>query len=95
MYSMTAIRSSSCYSREFVTAKNNERQGLNKPFALVNFLKIVAANSPDALTRSVTYHHTWVRVGNFDLPQTIDVITASAGKQDAFRVTLSNHKLAK
>jgi hypothetical protein len=49
----------------------------------------------DALTRSVAYHHTWVRVGDYDLPKTIEVITAASGKEEAFSLTLSKHKLAK
>ncbi len=49
----------------------------------------------DALTRSQSFHHTWVRVGKFDLPETIDRVTASTGKQESLRVKLSNHKLAR
>ncbi len=49
----------------------------------------------DALTRSATYHHTWVRLDKYDLPKDIEVITASAGKLESFSLTLSKHKLGK
>jgi hypothetical protein len=49
----------------------------------------------DALTRSIAYHHTWVRVDKFDLPKNIEVITASSGKLESLNIALSKHKLGK
>ncbi len=47
----------------------------------------------DALKSSEAHHQTWERVGSFDLPHTALVVTATAGKQEARRLTLSNWKL--
>ena len=49
----------------------------------------------DALTKSVSHHNTWVRVGSYDLPDLLTVVTAEAGKQTTRTIRLSNHKLAK
>ena len=63
----------------------------------------------DALKSSATYHHTWERVGPFDLPATLTVVTATpgvaadrtpdialpAGKQTARSLKLSEHALLK
>jgi hypothetical protein len=47
----------------------------------------------DALQSSAAHHQTWQRVGAFDLPRTVLVVTASAGKQEARSIKLSNHRL--
>jgi Protein of unknown function (DUF3386) len=47
-----------------------------------------------ALKSSATHRETWQRVGKFDLPVTLGVVTASADKQEVRTVRLSNHKLA-
>jgi hypothetical protein len=49
----------------------------------------------DALTSSASYHHTWERVGGFDLPATVTVVTAKAGGQTARRLKLSGWELLK
>jgi hypothetical protein len=47
----------------------------------------------DALQSSVTHHQTWQRVGKFDLPLATTIVEASAGKQEARSLKLSNHQL--
>ncbi len=47
----------------------------------------------DALKSSDTHHQTWQRVGKFDLPRTVTVVTATAGKLEARSIKLSNLKL--
>jgi uncharacterized GH25 family protein len=49
----------------------------------------------DALKRSDTYHHAWKRVGAFDLPAELTVVTATDGKMEARSLRLSNHELLK
>jgi hypothetical protein len=47
----------------------------------------------DALRSSETCRQTWVRVGAFDLPEGVLTLTAEKGRQEARRLTLSNHRL--
>ena len=48
----------------------------------------------NALTSSETHHQTWKRVGGFDLPEGLLVVTATAdGKQEARSLKLSNFQL--
>ncbi|GIW78759.1 MAG: hypothetical protein KatS3mg105_0566 [Gemmatales bacterium] len=47
----------------------------------------------DKLLRSQTFYHTWKRVGKLDLPESVLVVTASSGKLEAQKLTLSNFKL--
>ncbi|MGE3803673.1 MAG: DUF3386 family protein [Gemmataceae bacterium] len=47
----------------------------------------------DALRSSETFHHTWKRVGKYDLPLSLLVVAASAGKLEARSLTVSNHEL--
>ena len=47
----------------------------------------------DALTSSETHHDTWQRVGAFDLPHETLVVKATAGKQEARSLKLSNVRL--
>jgi hypothetical protein len=63
----------------------------------------------DALTASSSFRHTWKRVGNFDLPATVTVVTAApgvaregppdlavtTGKQSAKSLKLTGHELLK
>jgi hypothetical protein len=46
-----------------------------------------------ALQSSEAHHQAWLRVGKFDLPQTLLVVTAKEGKQEARSLKLSNHQL--
>ena len=48
----------------------------------------------NALKSSQTFHQTWQRVGAFDLPATVTVVTATAGKQEARSLRLTDCKLA-
>ena len=45
------------------------------------------------LKRSEAHHHTWHRVGSFDLPVQPTVITALPARQEARSIKLSNHEL--
>jgi hypothetical protein len=47
----------------------------------------------NALKSSQAFHQTWQRVGAFDLPATVTVVTATAGKQEARRLKLTDCKL--
>lgn len=47
----------------------------------------------DALTSSETYHHTWQRVGAFDLPKETLAVKATAGKMEARSLKLSKIRL--
>lgn len=46
-----------------------------------------------ALKSSEAHHQTWQRVGAFDLPATILVVSAGAGTQEARALKLAGHKL--
>jgi hypothetical protein len=48
-----------------------------------------------ALKKSETHYNTWRRVGDFDLPLAVTVITATEGKQVARTIALSGHALLK
>jgi hypothetical protein len=52
----------------------------------------------DALTSSAAYHQTWKRIGDYDLPSTLTIVTAtgSAGSgQSARSLKLTTHDLLK
>src|SRR5262249_21352149 len=49
----------------------------------------------DALMRSDTHFHTWTRVGTFDLPESLTVVSATPGKQEAKSMQLTNVRLPK
>jgi hypothetical protein len=46
-----------------------------------------------ALKRSVSHHNTWTRVGSYDLPDLVTVVTAEDGKQVTRTIRVTNHKL--
>ena len=69
---------------------NEEKQYLSGTF-VVNTWDL----KTDALKSSETHTQTWKRVGKFDLPESLLVVTATAGKQEAQRITLSNLQLKK
>jgi hypothetical protein len=79
----------------FTISVMENRQNEDKLYLPVSYVVNFWDVKTDALTRSVTYHLTWVRVDKFDLPETADVVTASAGKQVEFSLRLSKHKLTK
>jgi hypothetical protein len=47
----------------------------------------------EALRSSQAFHQTWQRVGKYDLPATVTVVTATDGKQETRSLKLSNFKL--
>jgi hypothetical protein len=60
---------------------------------------IYAVNTWDAksgaLKKSETHYNTWKRVGDFDLPLTVTVVTATEGKQVVRTIKLSNLALCR
>jgi hypothetical protein len=62
-------------------------------FLPVSFVVNTWDQKSNALQSSEAQHQTWVRVGKFDLPQTLLVVTAKEGKQEARSLKLSNHQL--
>lgn len=80
-------------SRFTITVMEN-RLNEDKQFLPVSFVVNTWDLQSDALRSSETFHHTWQRLGNYDLPLTLLVVTASAGKQEARSLKLSNPKLA-
>lgn len=80
-------------SRFTITVMEN-RLNEDKQFLPVSFVVNTWDLQSDALRSSETYHHTWQRIGKYDLPLTLLTVTASAGKQEARSLKLSNPKLA-
>jgi hypothetical protein len=69
--------------------RNEEKQFLPRSY-VVNSWDL----KTNALKSSQTFHQKWTRVGKFDLPSSILVVTASAdGKLASRRLKLSHHKL--
>jgi uncharacterized GH25 family protein len=68
---------------------NDDKQYLSGTF-VVNTWDL----KTDALRSSQTHTQTWRRIGKFDLPDTLLVLTATAGKQEARSIKLTNHQLA-
>jgi hypothetical protein len=69
-------------------AVNEEKQFLPACFVVNTW-----DGKTDALTNSEAHRQTWKRVDKFDLPAELTVVTASAGKQEARGLKLSNHQL--
>jgi hypothetical protein len=87
-----------CLSKEghFTITVMENRLNKEKKFLPVSYV-VASWDGKDALTSSASYHHTWERVGEFDLPATLLVVTARTGaSQDGARsVKLSKHELLK
>jgi hypothetical protein len=64
-----------------------------KKFLPVSFVVNSWDLKTDALRSSETFHHTWKRVGKYDLPLSLLVVTASAGKLEARGLSIANHEL--
>jgi hypothetical protein len=64
-------------------------------FLPVSFVVNTWNQKSGALESSQAHHQTWVRVGKLDLPQTLTIVTAKEGTQEARSLKLSNHHLAK
>jgi hypothetical protein len=78
-----------CFTITVLENRVNEE----KKFLPVSYVVNTWDARTGALKNSEAFHHTWQRVGGFDLPQRTLVVTASAGKQQARSLTLSNWKL--
>lgn len=70
------------------------RQNAEKKYLPASYVVNTWDKKTDALSRSVTHHNTWVRVGSYDLPDVLTIVTAEAGKQTTRTIRLSGHKLA-
>lgn len=79
-------------SRFTITVLEN-RLNEEKQFLPVSFVVNTWDLKTDALKNAESFHHTWTRLGKYDLPVTLLVVTATAGKQEARSLKLSNHKL--
>jgi hypothetical protein len=79
-------------SRFTITVLENKLNEENRylPVAyIVNYWDLKS----EELKRSDAHHHVWRRVGTFDLPALLTVVTALPGKQEARSIKLSNHHL--
>jgi hypothetical protein len=65
-------------SRFTITVMEN-RLNKEKNFLPVCYVVNSWDGKTDALSSSATYHHTWERVGAFDLPAKLTVVTATPG----------------
>jgi hypothetical protein len=65
-------------SRFTITVTEN-RLNAEKKYLPVSYVVNSWDLKTQALTSSATYHHTWERVGGFDLPATLTVVTATPG----------------
>jgi hypothetical protein len=82
-------------SRFTITVMAN-RLNAEKKYLPVSYVVNSWDGKTDALASSSSFHHTWKRVGAFDLPATVTVVTARpAGKQSARSLKLSAHELLK
>ena len=65
----------------------------NKKYVPITFVVNTWDNASGALKNSEAFHQKWKRVGKFDLPAGLTVVTAGNGKLDARSITLTNQKL--
>ena len=77
-----------------ITVMEN-RLNAEKKFLPVSYVVNSWDNKTKALQSSATYHHTWKRVGEFDLPESVLVVTAKEGGQSASSLKLSKIELLK
>jgi hypothetical protein len=80
-------------SRFTITVMEN-RPNDEKKFLPACYVVNTWDGKTNALKSSQTFHQTWQRVGAFDLPATVTVVTATAGKQEARGLKLTDCKLA-
>jgi uncharacterized GH25 family protein len=64
-----------------------------KKFLPVSYVVNTWDVKTDALKSSASHHQTWERVGHFDLPHVLTVVTASGGAQEARTIRLTNWRL--
>jgi hypothetical protein len=85
-------------ARFSITVMEN-RLNEEKLFLPVSYVVNTWDMKTEALRSSSTFHHTWQRVGKFDLPATVTLVTATPaaegkpGKLEARSLKLSNIKL--
>jgi hypothetical protein len=79
-------------SRFTITVMEN-RLNEEKKFLPACYVVNTWDGKTNALKSSQTFHQTWQRVGAFDLPLTVTVVTAAAGKQEARSLKLTDRKL--
>ena len=75
-----------------ITVMENERNA-EKQFLPGCFVVNTWDTQTDALRSSSTHRQTWQRIGKYDLPATITVVTATAGKLEARSLKLTDPKL--
>jgi hypothetical protein len=93
----------------FTITVTENRLNADKKYLPVSYVVNSWETKTEALKSSATFHHTWERVGNFDLPSTVLVVTAKrgvpqegapdlhlpAGGQTASSLKLSKYELLK
>jgi len=79
-------------ARFTITVMEN-RLNKEKRFLPVSYVVNYWDLKTDSLRSSDTFHQTWKRVGDFDLPVKLDLVTATPSKLEARSLTLSNHQL--
>jgi hypothetical protein len=79
--------------------KRNKEKHFLPLFYVVNSWQARAGGGEEVLKSSQAFHQTWTRVGAFDLPVAVTVVTATAGSAspegqlEARSLKLSKHKL--
>jgi uncharacterized GH25 family protein len=81
-------------SRFTITVIEN-RLNAEKRFLPVSYVVNYWDVGTGALQKSQTHHDAWTRVGSFDLPTSVLVVTATEGRLEARSLTLAGHRLAK
>ena len=66
-------------SRFTISVMENKLNKETQKFLPVSYVVNTWDNKTGALTSSASYHHTWRRVGDFDLPASLTVVTARSG----------------
>jgi uncharacterized GH25 family protein len=77
-----------------ITVMQN-RLNAEKKFLPAHYVVNYWDTKSGAVKKSVTHFNTFKRVGNFDLPAKVMVVTAEEGKQVTRTITLSEHSLNK
>lgn len=78
----------------FTIAVMENRLNDEKQFLPASYVVNTWDLKTEALKSSQTFHQEWVRVGRYDLPSSVMVVTATGdGKLAARRLKLSDHKL--
>jgi uncharacterized GH25 family protein len=78
---------------KFTISVMENRQNEEKKYLPVSYVVNTWDAASGALKSSATFHQEWKRVGKFDLPANLTVVTATGGKLEARGITLTNQKL--